>query len=259
MDLQQIGIELTRRRKALSLSLADTAQRAGCTPEEAEGVFAGHPSTPAACLLAVAKALGYVLVTVPAPAERAVAAGSEVTEPKIETVISKALKSLRPRTVLFLDLDGPMHPVGASRIDDRGQLVGEGLFRWWPELAVILEDFPLVDIVIHSSWRRFWPSLEYLRPLLPEDLAERVVGLTSSDIPGRYDSITRYISEHGVRSYVIVDDQEFEFEPGCKNLVLCDAQSGLGDPGAQQQLRRALTQAGICTSIPQPSHPVGWP
>lgn len=48
-----------------------------------------------------------------------------------------------PVTLLFLDIDGVLHPV------DRA----EGVFSCKPLFEVTMRDFPDIEIVISSSWR----------------------------------------------------------------------------------------------------------
>jgi hypothetical protein len=145
--------------------------------------------------------------------------------------------------VLFIDLDGVAHPVGASRIDDAGQLVGEDLFCWWPQLRAVLDEYPQVRVVVHSSWRWGWPGLQWLRPLLPADLASRVADITDPQVMGRHASIERYLQDHPeVAGHVILDDEKPAF-PEWAPLVLCDPQRGLSDPAKVGELREALAAA----------------
>lgn len=148
------------------------------------------------------------------------------------------------RIVMFLDLDGVAHAVGDSRIDDLGSLVGENMFRWVHILDDILREYPEVDVVVHSSWRVYWPTLESLSALLPPSLARRVTAITDPDIMGRHNSIQRYLEQHPrVVSHVIVDDERGAFPPGLPQLVLCDSKAGLSDPATARRLRKALATA----------------
>ena len=62
-------------------------------------------------------------------------------------------------TILFLDIDGVLHP-DPPQPDQR--------LRSLPRLVAILRDFPQVDVVISSLWREKL-SLDQLRELFPAD------------------------------------------------------------------------------------------
>jgi hypothetical protein len=94
MKTFDIACVLRARQQAASLSTSEIAQRAGCSAPEVEQVLGGDAQAPLALVVAVCDAMGYALVAVPNPAEGAVAAGPQVTEPKVETVVSAALRSI---------------------------------------------------------------------------------------------------------------------------------------------------------------------
>lgn len=246
--LADIAKALSDRREAMGLSVEQLAKRAGCSLLDAQRALSGDAAASAGILHAVSEALGCVLLVVPKPAAVAVAPGAEVTEPKVLTKVAAALASIRPqrRVVMFLDCDGCVHAVGESRIDDRGQLVGENMFRWWPQLRHVLDEFPNVEVVVHSSWRKFFPRLEYLRELMPADLAERVVDITDPNIHLRHESISEYLARHPeVSAYVVVDDEDEGFPPEVP-LVKCNPKKGLGDARTLQELRVMLRSASAC-------------
>jgi len=185
---------------------------------------------------------------------RSLAAGEDVHESAVKSRVQAALEAARLPTmgpseerllgkgvVLFLDLDGPCHPQGASRIDDQGMVTGEGLFRWWPQLKTVLDDYPDVQVVVHSSWGRLFGPLPFLKPLLPADLARRVVDITSMDEPRRGHAVQEWVDSHAAElgAYVVLDDQADSFAPHVP-LVCCDPQRGLSAPAVVQQLRFAL-------------------
>lgn len=188
--------------------------------------------------------------------ERALSAGEEVHEPVVKTRVQAALEAAgvplaEPKqerlagdgVVLFVDIDGVMAPLGSSRIDDRGQLAGEGLFQWWPQLQAVLDEFPHVRVVLHSSWVRLWGPLPYLKPLLPPGLAARVVDTTSMDEHRRAQAVQEWVDANlgELGAYVVLDDRD-DF-PSHVALVHCDPQRGLSDPAKVQQLRAALVAA----------------
>ena len=186
--------------------------------------------------------------------KRAQSAGADVTEPSVLTKVAKALQSVPPwqprvpnlcghKVVLFMDIDGIAHGQGDSRYDElTSSVVGEGLWRWWPHLRDVLDEYPDVAVVVHSSWRQIYPSLEWLRPVLPVDLAQRVVGVTDVNIYSRHESIEAYLAEHpDVGAYVVLDDDQFF--PTHVPLVLCDSKRGMSDPAKVEELRHALAAA----------------
>jgi hypothetical protein len=147
------------------------------------------------------------------------------------------------KVVCFIDIDGVAHRQGDSRYDDLlSKIVGEGLFRWWPHLRSVLDEHPDVEVVVHSSWRVIYPSLEWLRPELPPDMAARIVAVTDVNIYSRHESIEAYLSTHpDIAAYVVVDDSNYF--PSHVPLVLCDPQLGMSDPAKVEELRAALVAA----------------
>jgi transcriptional regulator with XRE-family HTH domain len=105
LNTHAIGSVLRSRQDAAGLSTSEVAERAGCSVPQVEQVLGGNPQAPLALVVAVCEALGYALVAVPRPAEGAVAAGPQVTEPQVETVVSAALRSIQ-RPVTFGMLAG---------------------------------------------------------------------------------------------------------------------------------------------------------
>jgi len=57
--------------------------------------------------------------------------------------------------ILFLDFDGVLHPDAVYMRRQRPILKAEGaLFMWAPILVQILDDFPMVSLVLSTSWFR---------------------------------------------------------------------------------------------------------
>lgn len=117
MNASDIAAVLRVRQDAAGLSASEVAERAGCSEQEAQQVLNGDARAPLARVVAVCEALGYALVAVPRPAQGAVAAGPQVTEPKVETVVSAALRSveqplvfgvLAGRVQVAPDFDSPL-------------------------------------------------------------------------------------------------------------------------------------------------------
>lgn len=188
---------------------------------------------------------------------RALSAGEGVHEPVVRTRVQALLDALdlplpqevldafEGRTVyLLLDIDGVLHEQGASRIDDSGKLVGDGLFKWWPQLRQVLDEHPDVRVVLHSSWVRLFGPLQYLEPLLPPDLFARVVDTTDGNEHRRGHAVQAWLDAHplDVGAYLVLDDREEGFGPDVP-LVLCDPKRGLSDPAKVEELRAALVAA----------------
>jgi hypothetical protein len=151
------------------------------------------------------------------------------------------------RTVLFLDIDGVLHPNGIARTYVRrnlqGELVGhrilgDGLWQWSEPLVRILREFPQVQVVLHSTWRHEI-SLADIKAHMPSELAGRIVALTPTDAFERLDSIRLYCAKNAVERYVIVDDAAGQFPKGLPELVLC-GENGLGDPSTVALVRSKL-------------------
>lgn len=57
--------------------------------------------------------------------------------------------------VLFLDLDGVLHPDAVYLSRQGPTLKADGtLFVWTPILANLLVDFPMISLVLSTSWVR---------------------------------------------------------------------------------------------------------
>jgi hypothetical protein len=189
--------------------------------------------------------------------DRALLAGVGVHAPVVRTRVQAALDALdlplsqevrdafEGRTVyLMLDIDGVLHEQGASRIDDQGKLVGQGLFKWWPRLRQVLYEHQDVRVVLHSSWARLFGPLQYLEPLLPPDLFARVVDTTDVNEHRRGHAVQAWLDAHplDVGAYVVLDDRDEGFGSHVP-LVLCDPKRGLSDSAKVEELRAALVAA----------------
>ena len=139
-------------------------------------------------------------------------------------------------TLVFLDFDGVMHPVGCE--PDR-HFCQRDLFEQ------VLREHPDVRIVITSTWRHAYPMAEIKRFFSP-DIAERIVGKTSThedegDEHVRYLEIRKVLQNPKVAGarWIAIDDSDFEFPEGCANLLLCNGDRGF-DLEVAQELRARL-------------------
>lgn len=141
-------------------------------------------------------------------------------------------------TILFLDFDGVLHPVGTPAR-------GPGAFARKTIFEAALRDLGLenVEVVITSTWRLAIP-LPKLKTLFSPDVAARIVGKTPDvDEPGdfpRYDEIRAWLKSNGAaKDWVAIDDDAEQFPPGISNVVFTDASIGF-DERAAEALTRLL-------------------
>ena len=141
--------------------------------------------------------------------------------------------------VLFLDLDGVLHPQPCSEAM---------LFSRAPLLENALRDFGRWEIVISSSWR-LQLTIAEIKERLPADLAARVVGVTPSCAHESLLGHAPTLGQHtqGIREieilawlkqnriggawrtpFVALDDWPYNFShPTPPWVVLCDPNVGL--------------------------------
>jgi len=137
------------------------------------------------------------------------------------------------RKIIYLDFDGVLHPTSP---------VTEGLFSRAHLLEPLFED-NLAGIVISSSWR-FTHLLPALQAKLPDSLAKCVIDMTGDAMTGkhaRYQEIIHHTKglEPGT-AWRALDDSYWEFPTGCKELIRCNPNTGIG-PKEIALLRTWLT------------------
>ncbi len=144
--------------------------------------------------------------------------------------------------VLFVDFDGVLHPLGLWIETTRSFNGCEvaltepvDYFCWAPSLAEQLSLHDDVRIVVHSSWRVWYPHDqigEYLGPLGP-----RFLGCTNDS--RKCESILAWLAAHpAVRSYRILDDDMLEFvdERVARQLIACDHRTGVAGQSVRAKL-----------------------
>ena len=179
--------------------------------------------------------------------------------------------------LLFLDFDGCLHgaeiflkpcsPADAvnSSVEERrfvtknNHLVtGENLFEHCDRLAVALDPFPEVRIVITSTWRKHF-NIDELKGFLPPSLAVRVIGVTpemftiaGDGVTVRSREINRYLDTNGLSGepWIALDDTNYLFYGYGENphLLLLDGKLGFTESAAAL-LHQRLMEIRI-------SHPV---
>jgi len=161
----------------------------------------------------------------------------------------------RGEVILYLDYDGVLHRGGATVSRRHGVLpthAGARLFEYAHLLADDLADFPLVKIVLSTSWQ-LWRGFEVARRQLPPVLAERVVGGTfHSRVHSKQEwrntprgmQIWNDVQSRQPKTWLALDDDVDGWPQWCRNCcVQTDHEVALADPQVRFQLRQRLAQA----------------
>lgn len=153
-----------------------------------------------------------------------------------------AVEPAMSKKVLFLDIDGVLHPNGTVSVLPDGSVSGPGAFRWISIFESHMQAHPDVSVVVHSSWRLLWETDQELKNQFPEILAERIIGATPRLVMGRYASIQAYCAGQKIQRHVILDDEPHAFPEGLPELVVCDATLGISSRRTGLALFRALAE-----------------
>lgn len=157
-------------------------------------------------------------------------------------------------TFLFLDFDGVLHP------EYEGQFVPqEVVFCHLPRFEAVIADFPLVRIVISSTWRMQF-DLDNLRGRFSREIASRIVGVTPqyqcvedrvqrvrlSGLGERESEIIEWLGQHGQEHspWIALDDAVWDFRRYRDHVVECRNYVGFDDAVAIR-LRKALDSAAV--------------
>lgn len=142
------------------------------------------------------------------------------------------------RRLLFLDFDGVLHPLDKIEV-----LHPHKWFCWAPLLDEILEPWPDVQLVVHSSWRAEF-DLSELRQLLGA-LAPRVTGCTSALPKALGIAAVLNASRPPVTAHVVLDDDaRLAAHPGL-NVIVCNSGQGLSSPDTQAEIKEWLAATAI--------------
>ena len=160
-----------------------------------------------------------------------------------------------PKTILYLDFDGVLHPEPVYRHPRGGmyfgaEFAGHTLFEHAGFLVEALAPYPAVSVVLSTSWVR---KLGYsqAKAFLPEAIRSRVVGATFHSAMNKFefDAMTRGAqvladaTRRAATSWVALDDDD---EGGAgsasTHLVLTDRKMGLSDSQAVRKLSDKLRE-----------------
>jgi len=113
-------------------------------------------------------------------------------------------------------------------------------FEWTNELALLLQRFEDVVIVVHSSWREQF-SVDIIREFL-EPVGHRVAGVVPRG--PKSVAIETFLREHPeITDALVLDDQADEFPLGFHvPLSLCDPVLGLSSKETQEQVKAWLAR-----------------
>jgi hypothetical protein len=144
-------------------------------------------------------------------------------------------------TLLYLDFDGVLHPLETPALDDDFRLIDNpDLFQWTPLLATTLVDFPDVQIVVSSDWRRLFDNGALVRLLGP--LGSRFVGVVDIIDQDRSEEIRRDAAARRAKCWLALDDHPTvqvaaQTDP---RFIVCDPKLGISEPRILAALRQRL-------------------
>lgn len=132
--------------------------------------------------------------------------------------------------ILFLDFDGVLNIPGKN-----------GMEVFVPEIMERLAQVVLqhnLQIVISSSWRELKDlyDLDTIREFFPETIRDRIIDVTpiivQNKVPPYIGSVRQKEIELWVKNnsysqqWLALDDDRFNFDKDCENLVLCGSITG---------------------------------
>lgn len=155
--------------------------------------------------------------------------------------------------LLFLDVDGVLHPVGAD------YSFSSRFFSHLLLLEELLREFQSVEVIISSDWR-LAESIERLQQYFSNDIRHRIIGATPQIDPDvvvhnrRQLEIQAWLDGNGRHDaeWVALDDWPSHFEVGFARLVLTDPKRAFDQDSFQELrshfLRFAAVRCFVATS-----------
>lgn len=142
--------------------------------------------------------------------------------------------------ILFLDFDGVLHPlhdnVPTPENHDNVPTPADQLFCYLPRFEAAMRDFPMVKIVISSG--RHWFTLEQLRAIFSQDIADRIIDTTSKTkladeylLDKRECEILDWLlaTSNEDTQWIAIADAVWQFKKHHDHLVACNWYRGIDD------------------------------
>ncbi|MBK1684226.1 hypothetical protein CKO18_11715 [Rhodoferax fermentans] len=170
--------------------------------------------------------------------------------------------------VLYLDIDGVLHHEHAVWNSRCGvhmcpkRAPGRRLFEWLPILETILQPFPLVKLVLSSSWC-VWPGYGKTLKRFPPALRGRFVGgtfhkrihrvdppaFTNFQGKSRAEQILMDVQRRRPAFWLALDDDADGWPvEAIDNFVKCDGSTGLSSLSVQAELKFKLERCYVSQS-----------
>lgn len=153
--------------------------------------------------------------------------------------------------LLFLDIDGVLHPEHIPGLTPGKFRVNSEHFSCLPYLEDVLREFQGIQVVISSAWRTR-RSLDELRDIFSPELRSRVIGVTPQ-LPRseghRQREIENWLIEHdrGHEDWIAIDDWPPLFDQVCPMVFFTETLIGL-DKEAAEKLRYWIKARYDCSS-----------
>ena len=109
--------------------------------------------------------------------------------------------------VIFLDIDGVLNNVKSNEESLNFPCIDEGNLQHLEQIIAEVD----ASIVLISTWKEDYQEDDAIRSFINEKLP--IYGITDDKILNRGKGILEYLSAHrNVESFVILDDEAFDFE-----------------------------------------------
>ena len=157
-----------------------------------------------------------------------------------------------PLRVCYCDYDGVVHDDAVYWSPKRGIYIStpdRTLFEWMPILEDLLAPYPVVKIVLSTSWVRV-KSFEFAKSRLSPTLQQRVIGATfhnrlmqklEFDFMSRGFQVWSDVKRRNPASWFAIDNDDLGWPPHCRDrLIKTEDRLGLSDLDVQDAIRRML-------------------